>query len=214
MCVYLSFFLRETEGQREGRVLSFFSSRWNWASPSPFTRRWVCVVYPLVQGGLHTRLRKRGRGRGGGPYTDEATDIVVSRYICTMCGRAWVPRCSRRRSRCCWWACRSPRCPSPAAGGGRSAGAASAAGAADRLAAAQLSETKTCSFTQDIGYLFRCRGNSSMLQRRPLMSLYGTVYQCCGSGMFIPDPRYEFFPSRIPDPNFFPSRIPNSHQRI
>ncbi len=27
--------------------------------------------------------------------------------------------------------------------------------------------------------------------------------QCCGSGMFIPDPGSEFFPSRIPDPNFF-----------
>jgi hypothetical protein len=26
-------------------------------------------------------------------------------------------------------------------------------------------------------------------------------YQCCGSGMFIPDPGSEFFPSRIPDPN-------------
>ncbi len=25
-------------------------------------------------------------------------------------------------------------------------------------------------------------------------------YQCCGSGMFIPDPGSDFFPSRIPDP--------------
>jgi hypothetical protein len=25
--------------------------------------------------------------------------------------------------------------------------------------------------------------------------------QCCGSGMFIPDPGSDFFPSRIPDPN-------------
>ncbi len=25
--------------------------------------------------------------------------------------------------------------------------------------------------------------------------------QCCGSGMFIPDPESEFFPSRIPDPH-------------
>ncbi len=25
--------------------------------------------------------------------------------------------------------------------------------------------------------------------------------QCCGSGMFIPDPGFDFFPSRIPDPN-------------
>ncbi len=28
--------------------------------------------------------------------------------------------------------------------------------------------------------------------------------------MFIPDPGYEFFPSRIPDPKFFLSRIPGS----
>jgi hypothetical protein len=28
------------------------------------------------------------------------------------------------------------------------------------------------------------------------------TYQCCGSGMFIPDPRSEFFSSRIPGPNF------------
>jgi hypothetical protein len=27
-------------------------------------------------------------------------------------------------------------------------------------------------------------------------------FQCCGSGMFIPDTA-EFFPSRIPDPYFF-----------
>jgi hypothetical protein len=29
------------------------------------------------------------------------------------------------------------------------------------------------------------------------VSRYGT-HQCCGSGMFIPDP--DFYPSRIPDP--------------
>ncbi len=28
-----------------------------------------------------------------------------------------------------------------------------------------------------------------------------SIYQCCGSGMFIPDPGSDFFPSRIPDPN-------------
>ncbi len=28
-----------------------------------------------------------------------------------------------------------------------------------------------------------------------------TKQQCCGSGMFIPDPGSDFFPSRIPDPN-------------
>jgi hypothetical protein len=34
--------------------------------------------------------------------------------------------------------------------------------------------------------------------------LYDAIHkQCCGSGMFIPDPGSEFFQSRIPDPNFF-----------
>ncbi len=28
--------------------------------------------------------------------------------------------------------------------------------------------------------------------------LFTTLYQCCGYGMFIPDP--DFYPSRIPDP--------------
>ncbi len=31
-----------------------------------------------------------------------------------------------------------------------------------------------------------------------LKSYLDSLYQCCGSGMFIPDP--EFYPSRIPDP--------------
>jgi hypothetical protein len=37
-----------------------------------------------------------------------------------------------------------------------------------------------------------------------------TPVQCCGSGMFIPDPGSDFFPSQIPDPNCFRpgSRIP------
>ena len=35
-----------------------------------------------------------------------------------------------------------------------------------------------------------------------IYSIYLYIYsQCCGSGMFIPDPRSDFFPSRIPDPN-------------
>ncbi len=37
--------------------------------------------------------------------------------------------------------------------------------------------------------------------------------QCGGSGMFIPDPGSDFFPSRIPDPNCLHpgSRIPDPH---
>jgi hypothetical protein len=34
-----------------------------------------------------------------------------------------------------------------------------------------------------------------------------TINQCCGSGMFIPDLIYDFFPSRIPDPGLTRSRI-------
>jgi hypothetical protein len=30
---------------------------------------------------------------------------------------------------------------------------------------------------------------------------FSSAKQCCGSGMFIPDPGSDFFPSRIPDPN-------------
>ncbi len=33
------------------------------------------------------------------------------------------------------------------------------------------------------------------------------IYQCCGSGMFIPDLGSEFFPSRIPDPGSKNHRI-------
>jgi hypothetical protein len=36
-----------------------------------------------------------------------------------------------------------------------------------------------------------------------------SVWQCCGSEMFIPDPG-----SRIPDPDFYPSRIPDPGSRI
>jgi hypothetical protein len=32
---------------------------------------------------------------------------------------------------------------------------------------------------------------------------------CCGSGKFIPDPGFAFYPSRIPDTAFDPFRIPD-----
>jgi hypothetical protein len=40
--------------------------------------------------------------------------------------------------------------------------------------------------------------------------------QCCVSGMFIPDPGSDYFPSRIPDPGseLSPSRIPDPHKRM
>jgi hypothetical protein len=44
------------------------------------------------------------------------------------------------------------------------------------------------------------------------------IKQCCGSGMFIPDHGFEYFPSRYeffhPGSEFFPSRIPDLHKRI
>jgi hypothetical protein len=38
-----------------------------------------------------------------------------------------------------------------------------------------------------------------------------TLLQCCGSGMFISDPGFEFFTSLNPDPNF---SFPDPHQKI
>ncbi len=35
-------------------------------------------------------------------------------------------------------------------------------------------------------------------QRQPIALMYDIIFQCCGSGMFIPDP--DFFPSWIPNP--------------
>jgi hypothetical protein len=54
----------------------------------------------------------------------------------------------------------------------------------------------------------------------PAHQQHKSYKQCCGSGMFIPDPNFsipdpgsEFFPSRIPNPKF-PSRIPGLGSRI
>ncbi len=46
---------------RVDRVLSFFSSRWNWDSPASH-RRWVCPPPLAGGGGVHTRWRERGWG--------------------------------------------------------------------------------------------------------------------------------------------------------
>ncbi len=52
-----------------------FSSRWNWDSPHPFSRRRVCPPpHPLVRGGGHTRLRLKG---WGSPNSNEGTYTVV-----------------------------------------------------------------------------------------------------------------------------------------
>jgi hypothetical protein len=55
-----------------------------------------------------------------------------------------------------------------------------------------------------------------VLKHVPGRHYHGYLVQCCGSGMFIPDPGSDFLPSRIPDPNCLHpgSRIPDPRQRI
>jgi hypothetical protein len=70
---------------RVGRVLSFFSSRRNWNSPTPLAAG-ECAPQPLVRGGGHTRLRERGWGSHN---SDEGTYTVVlyNIYISTLWAR-------------------------------------------------------------------------------------------------------------------------------
>jgi hypothetical protein len=58
---------------RVGRVLSFFSSRRTWDSPTPLPQASV-TPHPLAREGGHTRLRERG---WGSPKSDEGTNTVV-----------------------------------------------------------------------------------------------------------------------------------------
>jgi hypothetical protein len=63
-----------SDHHRVDRVLSFLSSRPNWASPPPHTQ---ASVYPsplVPRGGGQTRLRERG---WGSPNSNEGTDTVV-----------------------------------------------------------------------------------------------------------------------------------------
>ncbi len=53
--------------------LSFFSSRRNWDSPTPWAAG-ECAPPPFGPGGGHTRLRERGWGN---PNSDEGTHTVV-----------------------------------------------------------------------------------------------------------------------------------------
>ncbi len=60
---------------RVDRVLSFFSSRWNWNTPPPHPQASVC---PSPGGGAHSLA-------GGGPNSNEGTcTVALSRYICTL----------------------------------------------------------------------------------------------------------------------------------
>jgi hypothetical protein len=64
---------------RVGRVLSFFSSRRNWDSPTPNPAGESPP--PLVRGGGHTRLRERGEGV---PIQTRRQTLWNSRFICTL----------------------------------------------------------------------------------------------------------------------------------
>ncbi len=58
-------------------------------------------------------------------------------------------------------------------------------------------------------YLISCTGTEKNLcQFTKNFSIFNPKLQCCGTGMFIPDP--DFYPSRIPD---LGSRIQNSNKR-
>jgi hypothetical protein len=65
----------------------------------------------------------------------------------------------------------------------------------------------------DCGRIFRSR---AMLTKHRKQDHQVPGNQCCGSGMFIPDPTFFHPGSRILDPGseVSPSRIPDPHQRI
>jgi hypothetical protein len=65
---------RHRVDHRVGRVLSFFSSRQKWDSPTPHPQESVPPPLWLGGGGLHTRWRERG---WGSPNSDEGTYTVV-----------------------------------------------------------------------------------------------------------------------------------------
>jgi hypothetical protein len=66
----------------------------------------------------------------------------------------------------------------------------------------------TISFLSSVGYL-RQKNLNNIVQ-------WYAFKQCGGSGIFIPDPGSDFFPSRIQNPGseLTPSRIPDPPQRI
>ncbi len=67
---------------RVDRVLSFFSSRPNWDSPTP-SHASMCVP-PPCSGGEHTRLRERVGG-GGVPIRTRGQTLLYSGHIRTLC---------------------------------------------------------------------------------------------------------------------------------
>ncbi len=75
-----TYFLLSTY-QRVGRVLSFFSSRWNWDSPNPSPAS-ECTPPPFGSGGRGTLAGERGGGRVPIPKRGHT---LCSLYVCTLC---------------------------------------------------------------------------------------------------------------------------------
>ncbi len=73
LVIYSYCIMQETVSHRVDRLLSFFSSRRNWDSPTLLAAG-EYAPHPLVRGGGHTRLRERGLGS---PNSDEGTYTVV-----------------------------------------------------------------------------------------------------------------------------------------
>ncbi len=72
----------ERNNHRVDRVLSFFSSRPNWDSPTPLTRIRVPVPPPRFGSGGGTFAC--GRGGGGVPIRTRWQTLWYSRYICPL----------------------------------------------------------------------------------------------------------------------------------
>jgi hypothetical protein len=74
-------------------VLSFFSSRQNWVSPTPFTRRRVCSVRPpppLVPG--DTFAWGRGGGVSQSGRGDRHCGTLGIYVLCTLYSTLWLQR--------------------------------------------------------------------------------------------------------------------------
>jgi hypothetical protein len=82
---------REVEGQyhRVDRVLTFFSSRPNWDSPSPSPAGECAPPPPLYPGGGYTRLRVRGCGS---PNSNDGRKGLAFCLLCALhMGRTFIP---------------------------------------------------------------------------------------------------------------------------
>jgi hypothetical protein len=73
--------LRLHSTHRAGRVLRFFSSRWNWDSPNPSPAH-ECAPHPVVPGG---GAHAGDRGDGRVPITTRGHTLWYSLYVSALC---------------------------------------------------------------------------------------------------------------------------------